>query len=185
MTWDCPRILTSWSWSWIWSIRMDFSSQCNNNKCFESLGFLRGFCSLLHLNVLTGQWLDIRSSGPWRIGGFYTLRGFSVTMLWPGSQWVSAAMVLEELVLTTVDSVPRSQGVDMISTVDHQELVNLVQKLSQCILCFACVLCWQDISNREGLPKKTAVLLDFVQITATLPPPSPPPPNLDNLYHFF
>ena len=73
MTWDCPRILTSWSWSWIWSIRMDFSSQCNNNKCFESLRFLRGFCPLLHLNVLTGPSLDIRSSGPWRIGGFYTL----------------------------------------------------------------------------------------------------------------
>ena len=27
--------------------------------------------------------------------------------------------------------------------------------------------------------KKVAVLLDFVQITST------PPPNLDNLYHFF
>ena len=32
---------------------------------------------------------------------------------------------------------------------------------------------------REGFPKKVAVLLDFVQITST------PPPNFDNLYHFF
>ena len=31
--------------------------------------------------------------------------------------------------------------------------------------------------------KKVAVLLDFVQITSTTLPP--PPPNLDNLYHFF
>ena len=31
----------------------------------------------------------------------------------------------------------------------------------------------------DGLPKKVAVLLDFVQITLT----PPPPPNLDNLYH--
>ena len=30
-------------------------------------------------------------------------------------------MVLEGLILTTVDSVPWSQGVDKISTVDHQE----------------------------------------------------------------
>ena len=33
----------------------------------------------------------------------------------------------------------------------------------------------------DGLPKKVAVLLDFVQITST---PIPPPPNLDNLCHF-
>ena len=33
---------------------------------------------------------------------------------------------------------------------------------------------------REGVTKKAAVLLDFVQITSP-----PPPPNLDNLYHFF
>ena len=33
---------------------------------------------------------------------------------------------------------------------------------------------------REGLPKKTAVILDFVQIT-----PPPPPAKLDNLYNFF
>ena len=32
---------------------------------------------------------------------------------------------------------------------------------------------------REGFPKKVAVLLNFVQI------PRPPPPILDNLYHFF
>ena len=66
---------------------------------------------------------------------------FQAWSWWPGSQLVSAAMVLEELVLTTVDSVPRSQGVDKISTVDHQELVNLVQMLFQCISYFAWVLC--------------------------------------------
>ena len=67
-----------------------------------------------------------------------------ISMCWQDSDWISGAVVLEGLVLTTVttvDSVPWSQGVDNISTVDHQELVNLVQKLSQCILCFACVLC--------------------------------------------
>ena len=36
---------------------------------------------------------------------------------------------------------------------------------------------------RDGLTKKTAVLLDFAQIT--LHPPPPPLPNLDNLYNFF
>ena len=35
---------------------------------------------------------------------------------------------------------------------------------------------------REGFTKKkVAVLLDFVQITSS----QPPPPNLENLYHFF
>ena len=131
MTWDCPRILTTWSWSWIWSIPMDFSSQCNNNKCFESLCFLCRFCSLLHLNVLTGQWLDIKSSGPWRIGGFYTLPGLMTGQsvgISSNGPW-------------RIDSVPWSQGVDKISMVDHQELVNLVQMLFQCISYFACVLC--------------------------------------------
>ena len=39
-----------------------------------------------------------------------------------------------------------------------------------------------DGSVEGGFPKKVAVLLDFVQFTS---PPAPPPPNLDNLYHFF
>ena len=33
---------------------------------------------------------------------------------------------------------------------------------------------------REGVTKKAAVLLDFVQNTSP-----PPPPNLDNFYNFF
>ena len=37
-----------------------------------------------------------------------------------------------------------------------------------------------DKELRESLPKKVAVLLNFVHFTST-----PPFPNLDNLYHFF
>ena len=101
------------------------------NVTITNVCFLCRFCSLLHLNVLTGQWLDIRSSGPWSIGGFYTLPGLMTGQsvgISSNGPW-------------RIDSVPWSQGVDKISMVDHQELVNLVQMLFQCISYFEWVLC--------------------------------------------